>query len=228
MNGNAHVELLKDRSVIDVKDGNLRLTAYKTGEGTYAVPTSVVTQDKMNFKYGYVEIKAKLPLQKGVWSSFWIKSVADTTDTKSLIEVDNKVVAEVDVIEVFNTNNICTNIHKWNTAKLTEEQIANGVKSSWTKTSAYDSQQVPVEKVDTDWHIYGYEWTDKEIIMYYDGDVYARYDTTKIYSNDKTETDMSCFQDAQFLIFNNHLFYEGISSASPSVVENESFTSADF
>ena len=40
---------------------------------------------------------------------------------------------------------------------------------------------------------------------------------------------MSCYQDPQYLIFNNHLFYEGVSDANTHInISNPDFTSADY
>lgn len=220
----------KDENVIDVVDGNLKLTAYKADDGTYHSPTSVVTQNTMNFKYGYVEIRAKLPLQPGVWSSFWTKSVADKSDVASVVTSDNTTVGEVDVFEIFDTNRACGNIVKWS---------ENG---SWYPSHKnYAQDVVPSEG----YHIYGYEWTPTEIKYYYDGVMYARFDITESWvnkgelgkgkegwtykNNDETGTDMSCYQDPQYIIFNNHLFYEGVSGANDYIyTQNPDFTSADY
>ena len=228
----------KDEKVIDVVDGNLKLTAYKDADGNYHSPTSVVTQNTMNFKYGYVEIRAKLPLQVGVWSSFWAKSVADQSDVKSVVSTDNHVVGEVDIFEVFDRNRVCGNIIKW------DPDVKEGEKTTWYPT-AMNTAQCVVPPDDGEFHIYAYEWTPTEIKFYYDGTVYARFDITEPWLNpgedgkgkegyeynikDETGSDMSCYQDPQYLIFNNHLFYEGVSDANTHInISNPDFTSADY
>lgn len=77
MGGNERVKLSSDSDTIYVKDGKLHLVAHKIEDGTYKVPVSVVTQDTMNFQYGYVEIKAKVPYMNGVWPSYWTQSTAE-------------------------------------------------------------------------------------------------------------------------------------------------------
>ncbi len=228
----------KDEKVIDVVDGNLKLTAYKDADGNYHSPTSVVTQNTMNFKYGYVEIRAKLPLQVGVWTSFWAKSVADKSDVKSVVSTDNNVVGEVDIFEVFDRNRVCGNIIKW------DPDVKDGEDETWYPT-AMNTAQCVVPPDDDQFHIYAYEWTPTEIKFYYDGTLYARFDITEPWLNpgedgkgkegyeynikDNTGADMSCYQDPQYLIFNNHLFYEGVSAANKPIYEtNPNFTSADY
>ncbi|MBQ1186959.1 MAG: family 16 glycosylhydrolase [Clostridia bacterium] len=213
---------------IAVEDGNLRLTAYKTDAGTYVTPTSVVTQNTMNFKQGYVEIRAKFPVQDGVWSSWWTKSVFDKSDTYCLALPDTEVGAEIDMIEVFDTNQATFNIIKW---------WANdeGGFSSWYPN---DENHAFKQEITSDrYYVFGYEWTEDEVIMYCDGVEYGRYDITQSYTEkipgrnnnvDKSGTNMDCFDSYQFLIFNNHLFYPTVSNAEASVTENPNFTSADF
>ena len=221
----------QDEKVINVENGSLRLTAYKADDGTYHVPTSVITRNAMNFTYGYVEIRAKLPLQTGVWSSFWAVTVADSAGVEKLAVPKCSDVAEIDMFEVFGTNQVSGGIIKW-------------ASPSWYPKGTNGLQRVELEQ-DNEYHIFGYEWTPTEIIMYCDGVIYACFDITEPWLNpgeegkgkegwtytnaDNTGTDMSCFNDPQYLIFNNHLFYEGISNANQYInISNPDFKSADY
>ena len=40
----------------------------------FVAPWSVTTNKTMNYQYGYVEIRAKVPFVRGVWPSFWTSS----------------------------------------------------------------------------------------------------------------------------------------------------------
>ncbi len=220
-----------DEKVINVENGSLRLTAYKDDDGKYHVPTSVMTRNSMNFTYGYVEIRAKLPLQTGVWSSFWALTVADNAGVERLATPNCEDVAEVDMFEVFGTNQVSGGIIKW-------------AGDGWYPKSKDGLQHVALEQ-DNQYHIFGYEWTPTEITMYCDGVMYARFDITEPWTNpgeygkgkegwtyinaDETGTDMSCFNDPQYLIFNNHLFYEGVSNANQYInISNPDFKQADY
>lgn len=220
----------KDEKVIGVENGRLRLTAYKDDEGIYHAPTSVVTRDTMNFTYGYVEIRAKLSLQTGVWSSFWALTVSDSASIGRLATPKCENTAEVDMFEVFNTNQVCGGIIKW-------------AENEWYPKSKDGLQRVVL--TDKEYHVFGYEWSPSEIAMYCDGVLYARFDITENWTNpgeygkakegwtyynvDETGYDMSCFNDPQYLIFNNHLFYEGVSNANPYInISNPYFKSADY
>ena len=112
MGGNERVKLSADPDTVFVKDGKLHLVAHKIEDGTYKVPISVVTQNTMNFKYGYVEIKAKVPYMNGVWPSYWTQSTANR-HMAPLLEADNKLVmAEVDIFEIFANNRVAANYIK--------------------------------------------------------------------------------------------------------------------
>ena len=222
------VVCLDDETAIDVENGNLRLTAYKTEAGTYVVPTSVVTQNTMNFQYGYVEIRAKFPVQDGVWSSWWTKSVFDASDTYCLTQSNTDVGAEIDMIEVFDTNQATFNIIKWwaNDEGGFNSWYPNDAPKAYTQTITNDR-----------YYVFGYEWTEDEVIMYCDGVEYGRYDISQPYTEkipgrnvfiDESGTNMDCFDAYQFLIFNNHLFYPSVSNAGIFITENENFSSADF
>lgn len=225
---------------IAVEDGNLRLTAYKTEDGKYVTPTSVVTQNTMNFKYGYVEIRAKFPVQDGIWSSWWTKSVFDKSDTNNLIQSPTKVGAEVDMIEVFDTNQATFNIIKW-------WEVGDDEYKEWYPNDAPSAHR---QEITSDrYYVFGYEWTeDDKIRMYCDGVLYGEYDVSVPYTEvdkerdngtliangvnnkfaDKSGTDMECFDAHQYLIFNNHLFYPSISDAGMFITENTDFTRADY
>lgn len=245
MGGNERVKLSSDPDTIYVKDGKLHLVAQKTEDGNYKVPKSVITQDTMNYKYGYAEIKAKVPYMKGVWPSYWTQSTAERR-IKPLLEPNVKgVMAEVDVFEIFANNRVAANYIKW----VLDKDSQNPEKPrTWYYANAFRTQartftEEEFKTLNDEYHVYGYEWTEDFVRMYFDGEIYAEFqikenytkegndeffeDTVPIY-NDRTGADMSCFHDPQYLIFNNHLFDEGVSTASTSVTEFPEFTSATY
>ena len=245
MGGNERVKLSDDPDTVFVKDGKLHLVAHKTEDGTYKVPISVVTQDTMNFKYGYAEIKAKVPYMNGVWPSYWTQSTANRR-LAPLLEPEVKgVMAEVDMFEIFANNRVAANYIKWVLDKDPEnpDRPRTWYYANAYRTQAWTFSEEAFKTINDEYHIYGYEWTEDFIRMYFDGEIYGEFqikdsytkndtdeyfeDTVPIY-NDRTGTDMSCFHDPQYLIFNNHLFDEGVSTANKSVTEFPDFTSATY
>ncbi len=209
MTGTAKMEVSYDRNVIDVNDGRLKLHALRyynpSRTGTeYRVPYSVATQNKMHYLYGYVEIRCRLPFFEGVWPSFWAKS-----DSALKVEGDaNSFMAEVDIFEVFGKKFIEPGIIKW---------YGDGKSAlSGTYLDITDWSWEDNEKIETEYHTYGCEWTPEHFAMSVDGEVYYTFDITKSY--DKREN-MSSFHQPIYLIFNNHLITDD-SWQTGLIVEN--------
>lgn len=212
-------------------DGNgiLRFTASSYSTGKYKTSKSVTTGGKMSFKYGYLEIRAKVPVGQGVWPSFWLLSSAgaDTPAGEKLGYNSRSVYeTEVDVFEIFGSDILTPNLHKW---WKTQEQIDTygGYRVSAGTDHTYT---LP----DTGWHTYGMLWTPNEISMFVDGTCYKSYNLNENFCNEKSaDVDMTDFHNPLCIIFNNHLFtpaYTGTAGgawASRYTVP-ENFTSAVF
>ena len=237
--GGRNILVVEDTpDTIKVKDGALIMTAFKDKNGIYHVPNSVHTKTTMNYKYGYAEIRAKLPLEVGCFASYWTRGVSDNPST-SLAPGNLDHYAEVDMFEVFqNGGKQCVggNILK---------NFPGHPEKNWYATPMDWTQQVVLP--DEEYHTYGYEWTPTEINLYFDGEIYAHFDMTKSWTGtstegkglpgwnkdttkypDKSGTGMECFGEAQYLIFNHHLHHKDGFLASTSVTENEGYTSADY
>lgn len=217
----ADIAVLSNSSVISVADGRLRLTPilYTDPDNEnikYGVPASVRTRDKMAYRYGYAEIRAKVPFKTGLWPSFW------TGCSKSFGErncLDYRV--EVDIFEIFGSSNtVVPQIHKWYEIDRYDYNAIHGTSvennhtqgpSSIRKTYVYENY----ENLSNEYHTYGFEWTPTEMSMYVDGYCYNTYDITKSY--DLCE-DMSGFHDARYIIFNNHVFSPN-SNFKPNCIE---------
>jgi beta-glucanase (GH16 family) len=58
---------------IKVEDGILKITAkYESYEGKNYTSSRINTQDKFEFTYGRVDMRAKLPNWEGMWPAFWL------------------------------------------------------------------------------------------------------------------------------------------------------------
>ena len=186
MGGNERVKLSADPDTVFVKDGKLHLVAHKIEDGTYKVPISVVTQNTMNFKYGYVEIKAKVPDMDGVWPSYWTQSTANR-HMAPLLEADNKLVmAEVDIFEIFANNRVAANYIKW---VLDRDPENPDRPRTWYYANAYRTQahtftEEEFKTINDEYHVYGYEWTEDFIRMYFDGEVYAEFQIKENYTKE--------------------------------------------
>ena len=229
MSGNEVVQLSYDENVVSVADGRLKLHAIHYFDNNdpqvrYRVPGSIITQNKMNYVYGYLEIRSRVPYSPGCWASFWTQS---TDVLKGKRNYDYML--EVDIYEVFFTNTKHSGLIRW----YSKEFDYNSKYPDWNKGAKkgvavsnimYNAKDNPYSYVwelsnslNYEYHTYAYEWTPTEMKMYIDDKCHATYDTTQSFD---AHEDMASYHDPQHIIFNNHLFYPGISDASESIEKN--------
>lgn len=194
-NNGGEVLTWPSEDVLNVTGGNLVL---KTIEYTAADPSlsavkyktsgGITTRDKMSFKYGYAEIRARISFTDGMGYAIWLKSLKQDSDT----------MAEVDVIEGMGNGNIITaNIHKW-------EEGGHSQYNSYHPTQQYNISQNndDVDAFVNDYHIFGYEWSEQSIKCYIDGVLFAEFDTTQDYETSGQEVgDMAAFNDPMIFLF---------------------------
>lgn len=212
--GQKSLVISSEKENICVEDGTLRISGtrafdLKNKDVKYAAPYSVSTRYKMNFLYGYMELRARYPVKQGAWPSWWMTgkcdsgpaaiaypSIDDLNNAGNILKTTFK--AEVDILEYIN----CTpNIHKWyfEGGKHTDINVVRPCNSlSLTEEDSYV------------YHIFGFEWNPKEIKVYFDGELYQTIDITVSYDS---EDDMNDFQNPMEMMFNNHV--------QPSVVPSD-------
>ena len=81
---------------IRVENNNLHMQIHRCGD-TFSLCEGLTTLDRMFFKYGYLEMRAKIPFRHCAWPSFWLLG-----NTK----FHNKDIgwfAEIDIFEVFSS-----------------------------------------------------------------------------------------------------------------------------
>ena len=227
MGGNSNVSLSWEKEIINVEDGRLKLhsVVYNDPENPelqYKVPYSVVTKYKMNYKYGYAEIRAKIPFFKGAWPSFWGLSLVGQggSHCNEGLAYDPKLASEVpygmeiDVFEVFGSESIVApNVHKWYRIENESYQKAKDV-GIGTHTMLEDipkdwdwaDTHKNLENLSNEYHLYGFEWNEKEMSFYVDRKKYFTLDIVNSYD---AFDDMSVFHMPIFLMFNNHVFAKG-------------------
>lgn len=164
----------------------------------FLVPWSVTTSETMSYKYGYVEIRAKLPFVRGVWPSFWTSSAGALNNNSK-----HPYSIEIDIFEVFSSlDKLSPNIHKWyGDGRHTMWAVDEGNSNEWYQFTSPD--------IKDEYHTYGFEWTKTKMVMYIDDEPYYTYDLTKNFDND--ESGMAGYDVPIYLIFNNHLFTDSSS-----------------
>ena len=89
-----------DERTVQVAEGLLRLRVLPSGvTGKVAtLPRGLVTRDRMAFRYGYLEMRAKVPYRRGAWPSFWLQSAPPPLRKADWM-------SEIDVLESFSSTN---------------------------------------------------------------------------------------------------------------------------
>lgn len=133
-------------------DGNtLTISAIRTPDHLAAsanwqpyLSGALTTFNKFKMRYGYVEIRAKLPKGRGLWSAFWM-----------LHQTDNDRRPEIDVLEYIGDqpNTIFNTYHYYD---------------NWNLRST-PSYEAPGPDYSADFHTYGMKWEPGKITWYVDG-----------------------------------------------------------
>lgn len=160
-----------DDSTVYVKDGKIIMLGGKRDDGTYYHCSGIQTINKMSFNYGYLEMRAKIPDGKGVYSSFWLNA-NNRAGVGGL---------EIDIFESLGmTKTQRANIHYWRPESL------GGHTSLDSGLYGMDENGTPINKIDgkdrqyvvkdgllsDQFRTIGLYWTPEEITFIYDGEVY--------------------------------------------------------
>lgn len=131
---------------VSVRDGNLVITAtkdsiYRSGR--------ITTAKKVEFQYGTVEVRAKLPLGQGTWPAIWMLG-------NDIGSVSWPACGEIDMMEYVGRkpHEIYTTLH-------TPDSHGN---SKNTKVTT-------IEDIENGFHIYKCHWTKDSIEFFIDGNL---------------------------------------------------------
>lgn len=157
--GNNELQNYVDRTlgkdtVAKIQDGILTITALKLDK---LYQGSDIISARMNtvksWKYGYFEARAKVPGGKGTWAAFWMMPKHFTAWPLD---------GEIDIMEYVgyrpNVTQATTHTDLYNHTINTE------------KTGTKD-----IQNAETEFHVYGLEWTEDQITGYVDGIAYFTF-----------------------------------------------------
>lgn len=160
--GNNELEYYTNRPEnLFFQDGKLIIEARKETFGTRNYTSSkILTSEKRKFKFGRVDIRAKLPIGKGIWPAFW------------MLPQDNKfggwpTSGEIDIMEVVAHDIVRTHgtVH-----------FGPGPGS----TSVNRSTTTPTGTLHDKFHVYSIEWEEDEIRWYLDGSLFSTFKKTDV------------------------------------------------
>ena len=161
---------------IFTRDGCVVLPSKRLGKTDFE-NSLMVTSESFAFRYGVIEIRAKLPTPPMVatmWGSPPLFSIDENGNRN--VEVTPKNYHELDILENFGqTEWFSSNVHQWITDGSKHRSL-DGTKYAEQKKYVYPEGEAFYD----DFHIFSCEWTPNGFKYAVDGEVYFYYDTSKM------------------------------------------------
>lgn len=162
-----------------VSDGSLKIVALPAEEGAEKPYTSarLNTKYKGDFKYGRIEVRAKMPFGQGTWPAVWMMPTDEVYGgwPKS---------GEIDIVEAVNLKAADADgnpeSHVYGTLHYGRDAPQN---SSSGKAYQLPGGANPAD----DFHTYTIEWQEGEIRWYVDGYLYQTQQQSRVRYNSKGE-----------------------------------------
>ena len=160
--GNNELQFYTDRTDnVVVQNGYLIITAKQENyQGSSYTSARLKTQNLFNQKYGRFEARIKLPLGKGLWPAFWMLGAN--------IEQDGwPQCGEIDIMEYLGNKptEVLGTLH------------GPGFSGAESISKKYTLQN---GRFDTDFHVFGVEWTENYINWYVDDVLYNQITREKV------------------------------------------------
>jgi len=137
----------KETANVIVEGGFLKIIAKADGNGGYT-SARLKSQGLQSFKYGRVEVKAKLPVSQGTWPAIWMLG-------DSFSNVGWPRCGEIDIMEQTGGDKGRTlgTLHWWNNAN---------------SSNASYGTNTTVENATSEFHIYSLEWNENSLRIFVD------------------------------------------------------------
>ncbi len=149
----------------------------KNRDSIKVTSSCLITRGKHSWQYGRFEMRAKIPVGKGMWPAFWTLGIKGNWPANG----------EIDIMEYY-------------TGKI----LANAAWKSNTGTTAWDSKTVPLVDLKKDWadefHVWRMDWDAHSIKLYVDGQLLNETDLKETI-NDSNQKIIP-FQQPHYLLVN--------------------------
>ncbi len=156
--GNNELEKYQKQNV-QIVEGNLVITAKRESGNNNYTSSRIKTKGKFSFKYGRVDVRAALPVGKGIWPAIWMLG-------ENIDEVGWPKCGEIDIMEkiggVGNESTVYGTAH-WDNSG----QNAN-----------FGGNQVVSTNLKDEFHVFSIIWDAEKITWYIDDVEYHVIDTT--------------------------------------------------
>lgn len=153
-----------------VQNGNLHIVAKKenyTNQGVTKQYTSARLNSKFAFKYGRVDVRAKLPMQQGTWPAIWMLGKNINEDgaffDANFGTTNWPACGEIDIME----------------HGITPSQPINYIQSAIHTPSSFGATVnhggTIANNLGTDFHVYSMNWSPNQISFLLDGVIFYTY-----------------------------------------------------
>ncbi|WP_321516818.1 family 16 glycosylhydrolase [Marinifilum fragile] len=161
-----------DAANVSISNGILKITAKADG-GSYT-SARLKTQDKFEFTYGRVDVRAKLPTGGGTWPAIWMLGA-------NFPDAGWPACGEIDIMEGMGNNpgHIQCALHTPSSSGATENMES---------TTVADASE--------EFHVYSVNWSENQITFLIDDEVYYTY------APEDKNADNWPYNADQFLIMN--------------------------
>jgi beta-glucanase (GH16 family) len=136
---------------IEVSNGSLKITARQENfNGSNYTSSRIITNNLMEFKYGKIESRIKVPIGQGLWPAFWM--LGANFETASWPQC-----GEIDIMEHINNESVTNGTVHWNN----------------NSGHSYKGSAVPFDE--NDFHVYAAIWDSTNVTFELDGHSYFRF-----------------------------------------------------
>ncbi len=197
---NLSLSTSEDHYFIDSKTGDLVLRITSDGNKNYTTAKSVTTRDIMSYKYGYLEMRAKVPCGKGLWPSFWMQPDKSPWNK-------TKYTGEIDIFEGYGgPYTMSANLHKWYTNSA-GQSVSTTIGTTGNILSGSLKYGKDSAAFAEGYHTFGFEWTPEFMAFYVDDELYCKIDITEETGEyNPNIPGMDCFHNYYYICLNNWMF----------------------
>lgn len=145
--------------IIEARHETVANPSYKEGSTNWMTnrkeaqytSASVITKGRKTFRYGKIEVRAKLPAGKGIWPAIWMIGANRGGRWPVCGEIDIMEFVSHDPGTVYGT------IHFAKPGGTQHQQVSGNTKS---------------DSLHTEFHVYGLEWDETKLSFLFDGKAY--------------------------------------------------------
>lgn len=144
-----------NRNYVEVKDGNLVITALKKDGKYYS--GKINSKDNVEFTYGVIEVKAKLATAKGLWPAIWMLGA-------DIGEVGWPASGEIDIVEYIGRE---------------PEIVFTSLHTPASHGNTINTKKTRIKDIEEGYHTYKAVWTENYIEFFVDGQQLYRFTPKK-------------------------------------------------